>query len=99
MARKKVVSGIRPWRCLICDYAGLSGKKNFPTDRALAQHIAMMGGVLGIKQEEPHKNWRRKQGIAPVEYQTMEEVQKMMEQILQIISANPNLFRMSDEVR
>ncbi len=97
MARKKVISGVRPWRCLICDYAGLSGKKNFRSVRALAQHIAMMDGALTIKKEGVHKDWRRKQGIAPVEYQKMEEVQKMIPQIFQIVDANPNWFRMSGE--
>ena len=97
MARKKVISGVRPWRCLVCDYAGLSGKKNFATARGLAQHIAMMNGALNIKKEGAYKDWRRKHNIFPSEYQTMEEVQKMIPQILQIVDANPNWFRMSGD--
>ena len=94
MARRKVItSGLRPWRCPICEYAGLHGKKNFPTDGALAQHIVMMEGALNIGKEGPHKDWRGEKGISPVEYQTMEDVQKMKKQILRIINVSPLLFR------
>jgi len=57
----------------------------------------MMDGALSIRKEGPHKDWRREKGISPVEYETMKEVVKMKEQILQIINANPRSFRVGGE--
>ena len=91
--------GLRPWRCPICDAEGHGTTK--PTARALAQHIAMMDGAPGIKEEGAHTDWRRKHGISPVRSDTMKKhgVPKMTVQILQIIKANPSLFRISEEIR
>ena len=96
MAREKVISGTRPWRCPICDAQRPHGT-NWRTARGLAQHIAMMNGASSIKEEGAHKEWRRKHGISPFEYETMKEVPKMIEQIRQIINADPSLFRIGGE--
>ena len=90
MARAIATDGTRPWRCTICD-ADEHGT-NCATARSLAQHIAM-------KKDGAHKDWRREHGISPVESDTMKKhgVPKMRAQILQIINANPSLFRTGEE--
>ena len=84
MTRKISSSRMKPWRCPICNYAAQSGS-NFATQRGLAQHIAM-------KWDKAHED-RRVQRNLLAKYDTMEEVQEMISQILPFISnCKYNLF-------
>ena len=79
MTRHKVVANQRNWRCQICDYANLRGKKNFPSAFALALHIAE-------EWTRPHEDWRVEHGL-PKRCETLLEAKRVAQQIMPFIQS------------
>jgi hypothetical protein len=67
-----------PIRCPICDKA-VPCVGNFATLYCLALHIAAKW------DDEPHLKWRKEHGIVTVVYQSMEQVQTLVRQIMTVL--------------